>query len=456
MSQNRSFALLSKLLGSFVLALFAGTTLFAAPPTVWKADSNTEWKQSAANAQQFTLKSGTVHPNSSKARFTSTLKTFAGKREAIDITLRQTGRWPNWEAVDNIEPDKGGDAPIFVPVGKNNYWYLNGTNSGGNYHAWHSKDLENWTHHGDVTKNNWVTSAEYKDGKFYIYYDEPNDQDPHLIVTDDLTNDQFQDKGEVLADPSHGSDAGIFRDEDGSFHLIYEDWSPLNAAANSWDSPLAGHASSSDGINGFEPHEHPAPIDERTIPLPEFGTYGHSSRNKPLKYHKHKPPQDAFGDYTLVKVGQRYYIFCDYDPHGKPMRIGYWYSDSIYEPFTFGGSIGKGFHPDPTIGFAEGQFNLLVQRNNKDFISSGPWAEQVRARVGVDTNDDQKVDQWTDWQVVSEQYKRKPGFARVVERAPAQLDLSSLPAGHGFRFEFQTRSPDGPNPVMDSVRMTFK
>jgi hypothetical protein len=43
-----------------------------------------------------------------------------------------------------------------------------------------------------------------------------------------------------------------------------------------------------------------------------------------------------------------------------------------------------------------------------------------------------------------------------VERAPAQLDLSSLPAGHGFRFEFKTRSPDGPNPVMDSVRMTFK
>ena len=41
--------------------------------------------------------------------------------------------------------------------------------------------------------------------------------------------------GRVLADPSHGSDAGVIRDEDG-FHLIYEDCDPINARQNSWDS----------------------------------------------------------------------------------------------------------------------------------------------------------------------------------------------------------------------------
>jgi len=43
------------------------------------------------------------------------------------------------------------------------------------------------------------------------------------------------------------------RTQDGSFHLIYEDWSPINAKQHSWDSPPAGHADSQNGIDGFEP-----------------------------------------------------------------------------------------------------------------------------------------------------------------------------------------------------------
>ena len=72
--------------------------------------------------------------------------------------------------------------------------------------------------------------------------------------------------GKVFDDPTHGSDIAVFRDEDDTFQIIYEDWSPINAQKNAWDSPLAGRVSSPDGINGFTFGQHPNVIDHRTTP----------------------------------------------------------------------------------------------------------------------------------------------------------------------------------------------
>ena len=44
------------------------------------------------------------------------------------------------------------------------------------------------------------------------------------------------------------------------------------------------------------------------------------------------------------------------------MRVGIWYSDGITQQFIWDGKIGADFHPDPTIGFAEGKFYLLVKK----------------------------------------------------------------------------------------------
>ena len=44
---------------------------------------------------------------------------------------------------------------------------------------------------------------------------------------------------------------------------------------------------------------------------------------------------------------------------------------SIYEEFEFVGALGGG-HPDPTVGFAEGQFYLITQQST-DHVSPGPW-----------------------------------------------------------------------------------
>ena len=60
-----------------------------------------------------------------------------------------------------------------------------------------------------------------------IYYDFPNDQDPHVYVDDDLFDGEpGKNMGIAVKDPSHGSDAGFIRDLDGNMHVIIEDWSP--------------------------------------------------------------------------------------------------------------------------------------------------------------------------------------------------------------------------------------
>ena len=59
--------------------------------------------------------------------------------------------------------------------------------------------------------------------------------------------------------------------------------------------------------------------------------------------------------------------------------------------------------------FAEGKFYLATQQS-KDFVSPGPWVDGVQVRVGVDTDNDTQIDQWTDWAKVSESYDYIEGF----------------------------------------------
>ncbi len=147
--------------------------------------------------------------------------------------------------------------------------------------------MKTWTHYGPVSdhRSRWVTTAEYVDGTFYIYYDYPNDEDPALFLDKDLTDGKMgEDVGMVLADPTHGSDCAIFRDEDGQFHLIYEDWSYNDAKAHSWDGPVAGHAVSPDGIHDFK-FLGPV-VDDRTTPTGRFATFDHPFNPEIMRYER--------------------------------------------------------------------------------------------------------------------------------------------------------------------------
>ena len=494
----------------WIVLLICAADCSAAEP--WVVDSTEAWRQAERSSEGFSYDDGFAEPTGNSGIYRSVVRRFDQKHSAQSLVVRQSPAWQNWEPVKNIKPVNLSDAPVLLSLGPDNYWIFGrykagrGTRKGGKelslasgpatlegfdiplqmtrfprqydapgglkkkrngYHAWQSRDMVNWVHHGSVTEkfSAWVTTAEYADGKAYIYYDFPNDQNPHVYVDDDLTDGEpGKNMGMAFDDPSHGSDCAMIRDLEGQFHLISEDWSPINASKRSWDSPLASHAVSPDGLGGFTLLA-PA-VDERTEPTGEFKTFNHPhwAKEDPehfktgrAKYEVHKPEQEAFGDWAAISVGGQYYLFGDYDPeHGKPMSIGWFTSSDINKPFTFCGNIGNG-HPDPDICFAEGQFYLVNQTQN-DFVSPGPWVEKVEARVGVDTDNDGVIDAWTDWQQLKEEYDYMEGFSKQVKRIPAAMDLGRLPVGYGFGFEVRVEDTTGnpSKPVLDRIEVSFK
>lgn len=476
----------------------------------WTIECNGDWQRNRSSAEGLEFKDGMAVLQGEKAIYRSQVKRFTEKTKAKSILFKQSPVWQNWEPIDPVGPENLRNAPVFLARGDKDYWLFGqygayqpaeneklfvpesatlpgysvplkttpfanqydapgGLNEGlGGYHAWQSHDMVNWVHHGPVSEDfsRWATTAEYADGKLYLYYDFPNDQDPHLYIDDNMTDGvPGKNMGLVFRDPTDGSDCGIIRGLDGNFHLFYEDWSPINASKHSWDSPLAGHAVSKDGIHGFAIKEHA--IDVTTEPTGEFVefTHPHWNRDDPgnypskvARYEVHKPEQDAFGDWAAISIGGQYYLFGDFHPAGKSkdeMSIAWFTSSTTDGPFDFCSSIGHG-HPDPDIGFAEGRF-YLINQTKSDYVSPGPWVGTVEARAGVDINNDGKIDQWLNWQVVEESYQRVEGFAKQIECLPAQLDLSSLPSGYGFAFEFRLTDTTANDsmPIMDKVSMSF-
>jgi len=499
-------------LPALALAAWLASTVTAAEPAkrgAWVIDSQAEWQQAIAEQEGLDLKAGKARPAAKTATFASSLKRYKTARIPESIVFEQSPEWLNWEPVENIGPVNLGDAPVLLSLGPQNYWMFGRYGAGrkrgarqqpfkpqpatlkgfniplqttrfprqynapgglkprlGGYHAWQSKDMVNWVHHGPITTKTsaWMTSAEYADGKAYFYYDFPNDQDPHVYVDSDLFDGVPGDnKGMAYDDPSHGSDSGIIRDLRGRFHLILEDWSPINAQRHAWDSPLAAHAVSDNGTSNFKLLA--PPVDQRTRATGKTGTYKHPHwvkenperfKTNIAEYQIHEPEQNAYGDWAAICIGGQYYLFCDYDPaDSKSMSVGWFTSKSINKPFQWCGNIGKG-HPDPDVMFANGKFYLATQQKT-DFVSPGPWVDGVEVRVGVDTSNNGVIDKWTGWATVKEKYSYRKGFAKQVSRTPAQLDLSKLPPGFGFQFEVKLTDTtmNKSKPVLDKVTLDF-
>lgn len=481
----------------------------------WIIENADDWTKNLQSAEGAVVADGSVSPKAKTATIITKINHSNEKRVAKSLVVNQSAIWQNWNPIENLGPANLQDAPVLLTVGPDNYWmfgrygsaqprrkkgqnakpqppfepgkatlegfdiplqttpYPNQYNAPGGlkrgkggYHAWQSRDMKNWVHHGPVTEgfSKWVTSAEWVDGKAYIYYDFPNDQDPHVYVDDNLFDGEpGKNMGIAVKDPSHGSDAGFIRDLNGNMHVIIEDWSPINASKRSWDSPLAGHAVSPNGLNGFEFKK--PPVDNRTKPTGKIATYKHphwakedpkNFKTNIAEYNVHEPEQEAYGDWAAICIGGQYYLFGDYDPiGGHQMSVGWFTSPSIDEKFTWCDKIGTG-HPDPDIAFAEGKFYLATQQKT-DFVSPGPWVETVEARVGVDTDNDDKIDQWTDWTEIKESYDYIPGFSKQIARKPAQLDLSKLPAGYGFQIQLKlTDSTENKSkPIIEQMSMSF-
>ena len=501
-----------KIITTSLTTLLLAPSLLAADPLTIASEA--DWKKAISASEGIVIRSGVAEPTGKTGSLRTRIHKFDQKRSASSLVIRQSTIWQNWNPIENLGPANLRDAPVLLTVGPGNYWMFGrygglqpkrkkgqkpktaftpkpaklegfdtslqttpdenqynapgGLKKGkGGYHAWQSRDMKTWVHHGPVTEgfSRWVTSAEWVDGKAYIYYDFPNDQDPHVYVDSDLTDGEpGMNMGLAVADPSHGSDAGFIRDLDGKMHVIIEDWSPISANKRSWDSPLAGHAVSSNGLNGFK--FGPPAVDNRTKPTGKVATYKHPHwmREDPKRfpsniaeYEIHEPEQEAYGDWAAICIGGQYYLFGDYDPAGgHQMAVGWFTSPSIDQQFTWCDKIGNG-HPDPDICFAEGRFYLATQQRT-DYVSPGPWVESIEGRVGVDTDNDGKINIWGKWGELRERYDYIEGFSKQVKRTPAELDLSDLPAGHGFQIEVKLTdtTANKSKPMIESLSLSFK
>ena len=488
-------------IGVLTSSLFADT---------WKIESRAGWKNNIKSSDGITIENNLVSPIQAHGTFKTKLKKFKKKTKGVALTIRQSPTWQNWKEIVRVGPSNLIDAPVFLSKGPKDYWIfgrfsppraksgqkvksfkaenaklsgfdvpLKTTRDGnqfnapgglqkslGGYHAWQSRDMVNWVHHGPVTPGfaRWTTTAEQVGGKTYIYYDFPNDQDPHLFIDDDLTDGKpGKNMGLAFADPSHGSDCAVIRDLDGKFHIIYEDYSPINAGKHSWDSPLAGHSVSPNGMYPFKILQ-PA-VDHRTKPTGKIGTYKHPHWTKEdpkrfptnvAEYEIHEPVQNAYGDWAAICIGGQYYLFGDYHPAHQKIRTAWFTSPNINKPFEFCGEIGQG-HPDPDIGFAEGKFYLITQTAN-DYVSTGPWVEKVESRIGVDTTNNGKIDKWSKWSEMKESYDYIQGFSKQIKMTPAKFNLSNLPAGFGFQVEVKLTdvTNNASKPLLESLELSFQ
>lgn len=474
-------------------------------------DTEAQWLDQILSSDGITFEKSTAFPSGKSGTITTKVYKFENKMSPSSLIIRQSPVWQNWQPIENLGPENLRDAPVLLTIGPGNYWMfgrygnaprknkgktgssfkpesvkLDGFNvplqttpfpnqynapgglkpGRGGYHAWQSRDMKNWVHHGPVTErfSKWVTSAEWVDGKAYIYYDFPNDQDPHVYVDEDLFDGEpGKNMGLAVDDPSHGSDAGFIRDLDGNMHVIIEDWSPISANKRSWDSPLAGHAVSKNGLNNFK-FGKPA-VDNRTNPTGKIATYKHPHWMKEnpkrfpsniAEYEIHEPEQEAYGDWALISIGGQYYLFGDYDPAGgHKMAVGWFTSPSIDQQFTWCDKIGVG-HPDPDVCFAEGQFYLATQMRT-DYVSPGPWVEKVEVSIGVATTKDMEIDHWSPWHETKESYDYIKGFSKQIKRIPAEIDLSKVPDGYAFQIKLRITdtTENKSKPILDSITLEF-
>jgi len=384
-----------------MLSVLLGTCALHAGEGDWKIGSAKDWKEKIASSEGAVFEGCSASPQEKAATIVTKMTSFDARRSAKSLTVTQSPVWENWNPIENLGPANLQDAPVLLQIGPDDYWMFGRYGGGqprrkkgektkplpgfepepatlegfdvpllttrfpnqfdapgglkkrlGGYHAWQSRDMKNWVHHGPITEgfSKWMTTAEFVDGKAYFYYDFPNDQDPHLYIDADLTDGEpGRNVGIAFKDPSHGSDCGVIRDLDGNFHVIAEDWSPINASTHAWDSPLATHGISPTGID-FKVVG--APVDHRTMPTGKTGTYKHphwtkeDPKNFPssvAEYAIHEPEQNAYGDWAAIAIGGQYYLFCDYDPaDGHKMSVGRFTASSIDGPFTWCGDVGTG------------------------------------------------------------------------------------------------------------------
>ncbi|MEM6916234.1 MAG: hypothetical protein AAF491_06665, partial [Verrucomicrobiota bacterium] len=195
-------------LSVFCLSLFLASTLPAGEAS-WDFSDPETWMESFSGGEGVRQESGGVSVESGEGTILTSLQAFEEKRSPSSVTVSQSPIWQNWNPIENLGPSNLRDAPVLLTLGPDNYWifgrYGNGQQRGkkgekaiplpkleaqpatlegfdvplqttrfenvydapgglkpgkGGYHAFQSRDMKTWVHHGPVTEgfSRWVTN----------------------------------------------------------------------------------------------------------------------------------------------------------------------------------------------------------------------------------------------------------------------------------------------------------
>lgn len=217
---------------------------------------------------------------------------------------------------------------------------------------WSSDDLVNWklesvlkpedTYIGKPFAGCWATDIAYRNGKYYWYFSERNEQSG--VVVSDSPKDPWTDplnKPLLSSDmtPTHEYDMGIIEDEQGEFYIVFGVWDYYIARLNEDMISLA---------------ETP----RRIIINNPHGPYNQDGKNE------EKPTDDK--PFMHLHNG-KYYL---------SWGCFYAMSDNIYGPFEYKGSIidsssfAKGYDtPTWPNGFLQGRHGSFFDWHNQSYFA---------------------------------------------------------------------------------------
>jgi len=110
----------------------------------WVIDSAAEWATNTDSSSNLNISDGLAEPSANVATFTSAMQVYPTRRQATEVTFTQSNAWDNWVPIGNVGPNGAGNAPVFLSIGNDDYYFF-GENTGSAYHTWHSTDMVNWT-----------------------------------------------------------------------------------------------------------------------------------------------------------------------------------------------------------------------------------------------------------------------------------------------------------------------
>ncbi len=214
--------------------------------------------------------------------------------------------------------------------------------------AFSSPDLITWTKHVHVLdtlnvkwakKAVWAPSITEKDGKYYLFFGANDIQSDKeyggigIAVADKPEGPFIDYLGKPLVDKFHNGaqpiDQFVFKDEDGSYYLIYGGWRHCNIAKLNND------------FTGFVPFEDSVVFKEVT------------------------PAGYVEGPYMFYKNGQYYFMWSEGGWTGPDYSVAYAVSKSPFGPFK---RIGKILQQDASVARGAGHHSVINVPNTDEWF----------------------------------------------------------------------------------------